>query len=115
MGGALATGVLAATLYGGNSAGADPAALPTTAGEAVQKMIDLSRESEQLNQQALGVQADLDAKLAIQRETDSKLAASTAVADTARGSAQIPADGGPRSDRRLPGCAHQPAVRRAGK
>ncbi|MFD0362542.1 NlpC/P60 family protein [Nocardia sp. GCM10030253] len=84
MGGALAAGVLAATLYGGSPAGADPAALPTTAGEAVQRMIDLSRQSEQLNQQALNVQADLDAKLAIQRDADAKLTASTEVADSAR-------------------------------
>jgi cell wall-associated NlpC family hydrolase len=84
VGGALASGVLAATLYGGSPAGADPTTLPTTASEAVQRMIDLSRESEQLNQQALGVQADLDAKLAIQRDLDGKLAVSTDAANAAR-------------------------------
>ncbi|MFQ6393822.1 NlpC/P60 family protein [Nocardia sp. KC 131] len=84
MGGAFAAGVLAATLYGGSPAGADPAALPTTAGEAVQRMVDLSRQSEQLNQQALDVQTDLDAKLVLQHEADVELAESTEVADHAR-------------------------------
>lgn len=68
----------------GGPAAADPAALPTTATEAIARMVDLSRQSEQLNQQSLTAQADLDAKLALQREADDKLAASTAVADAAR-------------------------------
>ncbi|MGW4774505.1 NlpC/P60 family protein [Nocardia sp. NPDC004278] len=84
MGGTLAAGVLAAALYSGSPAGADPAALPTTASEAVQRMIDLSRESEQLNQQALGAQADLDTKLAVLHEADAKLADATQTADAAR-------------------------------
>ncbi|MFI7001883.1 NlpC/P60 family protein [Nocardia sp. NPDC050175] len=85
MGGALAAGVLATTaLYGGSPAGADPVALPSTASEAVQRMIDLSRQSEQLNQQALDAQNDLDAKQVIQRDADAKLAASTDVVNRAR-------------------------------
>ncbi|APE38147.1 protein p60 precursor [Nocardia mangyaensis] len=68
----------------GGPAAADPAALPTTATDAIARMVDLSRQSEQLNQQSLTARADLDAKLALQREADDKLAASTAVADAAR-------------------------------
>ncbi|CAM4520808.1 NlpC/P60 family protein [Nocardia ninae] len=85
MGGVLAAGVLATTaLYGGGPAGADPVALPSTASEAVQRMIDLSRQSEQLNEQALVAQTDLDAKLAIQQDADTKLAASTELVHRAR-------------------------------
>ncbi|MGV9611293.1 NlpC/P60 family protein [Nocardia xishanensis] len=84
MSGVLAAGVLATALYGGGPAGADPVALPTTATEAVQRMVDLSRQTEQLNQQALAVQTDLDAKLVVQQEADAKLAAATEVADAAR-------------------------------
>lgn len=47
-------------------------------------MIDLSRQSEQLNQQALSAQADLDAKLDIKRDADAKLAASTEQLDAAK-------------------------------
>ncbi|MFR9774222.1 NlpC/P60 family protein [Nocardia sp. SC052] len=84
VGGTLAAGLLAAGLYGGGPAGADPVALPSTATEAVQRMIDLSRQSEQLNQQALGVEAELDAKLAVQRDADARLAASTDLVNHAR-------------------------------
>ncbi|MEU2254494.1 NlpC/P60 family protein [Nocardia xishanensis] len=84
MSGVLAAGVLATALYGSGPASADPVALPTTATEAVQRMVDLSRQTEQLNQQALAVQADLDAKLVVQQEADAKLAATTEVADAAR-------------------------------
>src|SRR5690606_26643050 len=82
----LAAGLLAAALYGGGPAGADPvpAPAPASATEAVQQMIDLSRQAEQLNQQALTAQADLDAKLAIQRDADAKVAAATAAVDAAR-------------------------------
>ncbi|WP_067844329.1 NlpC/P60 family protein [Nocardia lijiangensis] len=84
MGGVLAAGLLATALHASGPAIADPVALPTTASEAVQRMVDLSRQSEQLNQQALGVQADLEAKLSVQYEADAKLAAATEVADAAR-------------------------------
>ncbi|MCP2318215.1 NlpC/P60 family protein [Nocardia amikacinitolerans] len=77
-------GVLATALYASGPAVADPVALPSTASEAVQRMIDLSRQSEQLNQQALSAQDELDAKLAVQQEADAKLAATTEVADAAR-------------------------------
>lgn len=82
----LAAGLLAAALYGGGPAGADPvpAPAPASATEAVQRMIDLSRQAEQLNQQALTAQADLDAKLAIQHDADAKVAAATADVDAAR-------------------------------
>ncbi|MCP2299698.1 NlpC/P60 family protein [Nocardia amikacinitolerans] len=76
--------MLATALYASGPAVADPVALPSTASEAVQRMIDLSRQSEQLNQQALSAQDELDAKLAVQQEADAKLAATTEVADAAR-------------------------------
>ncbi|WP_081706264.1 NlpC/P60 family protein [Nocardia sp. CNY236] len=75
---------MAAGLCGGGSAGADPAALPGSATEAVQRMIELSRESEQLNQQALDVAAEFDTKLAEQRIAEADLAARTDVANRAR-------------------------------
>ncbi|MDO3649952.1 NlpC/P60 family protein [Nocardia mangyaensis] len=81
---ALSAAFLMCAAVTGGPAAADPAALPTTATEAIARMVDLSRQSEQLNQQSLTAQADLDAKLALQREADDKLAASTAVADAAR-------------------------------
>ncbi len=82
--GFLATGMTTAGLPSGPAALADPVALPSTASEAVQSMIELSRQSEQLNQQALGVQEDLDVKLAAQHAAEAELAARTAVADAAR-------------------------------
>lgn len=81
---ALAASVLAVTLWGGAPSSADPLAMPTTASEAVQQIVDLSRRTEQLNQQALGAQADLDAKLAVQRDAEAKLAGATAAVDAAR-------------------------------
>lgn len=61
-------------------AGADPAAnpvgaVPGTASEAVQKLVSLSRQSEKLNETALGAQADLDKKLSAQHEAERRLAA----------------------------------------
>ncbi|WP_460727944.1 NlpC/P60 family protein [Nocardia heshunensis] len=63
---------------------ADPVSAPTTAGEAVQRLIDLSRQSEQLNQQALNAQADLDAKVATQTTAEKKAADATATLDAAK-------------------------------
>jgi cell wall-associated NlpC family hydrolase len=45
--------------------------------------MDLSRESEQLNQQALTAQSDLDAKEAVARDADAKLDTATAAVDAA--------------------------------
>ncbi|QIS10889.1 protein p60 precursor [Nocardia arthritidis] len=86
MGAMFAAGVLATTLYGGGPAGADPAAMPApaSASDAIQRMIDLSRQSEQLNQQMLNAQADLDAKLAIQRDADGRLASATKAVELAK-------------------------------
>ncbi|MEV6325200.1 NlpC/P60 family protein [Nocardia sp. NPDC051787] len=84
MGATLAAGILATGLYGGGPAGADPVALPATATEAVQRMIDLSRQSEQLNQQALDAETELDAKIVVQRDAEAKLAAGTDMVDRAR-------------------------------
>jgi len=82
--GVFAVGILATGLSTGAPATADPVAMPSTASEAVQSMIDLSRQSEQLNQQALGAEEDLAAKLAVQQAADAELAARTAVVDAAR-------------------------------
>lgn len=84
MGATLAAGILTAGLCGGTPAGADPVALPATASEAVQRMIDLSRQSEQLNQQALDAETELDAKLVVQRDAEARLAATTDAVDRAR-------------------------------
>ncbi|MGQ4600525.1 NlpC/P60 family protein [Nocardia sp. R6R-6] len=84
MGATLAAGILTAGLCGGGPAGADPVALPATATEAVQRMIDLSRQSEQLNQRALDAETELDAKLVVQRDADAKLAATTDLVNRAR-------------------------------
>ncbi|MFC9999855.1 NlpC/P60 family protein [Nocardia sp. NPDC127526] len=64
VGGALAVGAIMIGSYGIGPATADPVAAPATAGEAVQRLMDLSRASEQLNQQALNAQIDLDNKIA---------------------------------------------------
>ncbi len=88
MGEALTVGALMVASYGTLGIGpatADPVAAPATAGEAVQKMIDLSRQSEQLNQQALNAQADLDTKLAAAADADQKAADAAAVLGAAKG------------------------------
>ncbi|GAA5058612.1 NlpC/P60 family protein [Nocardia callitridis] len=82
--GVVVAGVVATAVCGGSPAGADPEPLPTTASDAVQQMIDMSRQSEQLNEQALGAQADLEAKLGVQHDAEDKLAAATGVVDRAR-------------------------------
>ncbi|MFE3194447.1 NlpC/P60 family protein [Nocardia sp. NPDC059240] len=66
------------------SAMADPVSAPATAGEAVQRLIDLSRQSEQLNQQALNAQADLDTKVAAQTTAEKQAADATATLDAAK-------------------------------
>ncbi|MEV6070908.1 NlpC/P60 family protein [Nocardia sp. NPDC052001] len=63
---------------------ADPVAAPASAGEAVQRLIDLSRQSEQLNQQALNAQSDLDIKVAAAKDADSKAADAATALDAAR-------------------------------
>ncbi|MGW4243352.1 NlpC/P60 family protein [Nocardia sp. NPDC004722] len=63
---------------------ADPVSAPATAGEAVQRLIDLSRQSEQLNQQALNAQADLDAKVATQTTAEKRAADATAALEAAK-------------------------------
>ncbi|MFB8004655.1 NlpC/P60 family protein [Nocardia sp. NPDC056000] len=63
---------------------ADPVAAPASAGEAVQRLIDLSRQSEQLNQQALNAQSDLDTKVAAAKDADSKAADAATALDAAR-------------------------------
>ncbi|MCM6773370.1 C40 family peptidase [Nocardia sp. CDC159] len=73
-------------MFGGpvGGVGAEPVAVPNSASDAVQKLIDLSHQSEQLNQQALAAQEDLDAKQAVARDADAKLAAATAAVDAAQ-------------------------------
>ncbi|MEV0436718.1 NlpC/P60 family protein [Nocardia sp. NPDC050413] len=84
MAGALSATVLVCTAAVAGPSAADPVALPTTAGDAIARMVDLSRQAEAVNQESLTAQTELDAKLAVQRDVDAKLAAATAVADAAR-------------------------------
>ncbi|MFJ9366345.1 NlpC/P60 family protein [Nocardia sp. NPDC101769] len=63
---------------------ADPASAPASAGEAVQRLVDLSRQSEQLNQQALDAQSDLDTKAAAAGAADQRAAAAAATLDAAK-------------------------------
>ncbi|WP_067830113.1 C40 family peptidase [Nocardia inohanensis] len=85
VGGALAAGIIVVASGGAGPATADPVAAPASAGEAVQKLVDLSRQSEQLNQQALDAQTDLDNKLTIARDADAKAADAAAALESARG------------------------------
>ena len=82
--GTLSAAILVCAIYTAGPSGADPVALPTTATDAISRMVDLSRQSEQLNQLALTAQEDLDAKLALQREADDKVAVTSAVVEAAR-------------------------------
>ncbi|QIS19064.1 protein p60 precursor [Nocardia terpenica] len=84
VGGSLTAGALIFGVCAGGGASADPAAQPTSATDAVQRLIDLSHQSEQLNQQALGAQADLDAKQAVARDADAKLAGAGQAVDAAQ-------------------------------
>lgn len=82
VGGSLAAGALIFVANGG--AAADPAvAPPTSASDAVQKLITLSHQSEQLNQQALAAQEDLGRKQAVERDADAKLATADLAVDAA--------------------------------
>ena len=81
-GGVLAVGlsIMAIAGFPARSVCADPATAPAgvapaSASEAVQKLVTLSRQSEQLNEAALGAQADLDKKLGAQHEAERRLAA----------------------------------------
>ncbi len=84
MGGSLAVGALMFGAGAGGGAFAEPVTPPTSASDAVQKLIDLSHQSEQLNQQALGAQQDLDAKLGVERTADAKLTQANRVVDAAQ-------------------------------
>lgn len=75
--------IVIGTCAAGPAAG-DPVAAPATAGEAVQRLIDLSRQSEQLNQQALNAQTDLDTKVAAANAADIAAADAATVLDNAR-------------------------------
>ncbi|MBF6414676.1 NlpC/P60 family protein [Nocardia cyriacigeorgica] len=83
-GATITAALLTVALPGGGPVSADPATMPATASAAVQRLIDLSRESEQLNQQALGAQADFDAKLAVRRDAEAALATATDAVTAAR-------------------------------
>lgn len=71
---ALATGVLSLTLVGlpAGSAGADP--LVSNPTEALERLADLSRESEQTTEALHNAQIDLDGKQAAQRDAEARLA-----------------------------------------
>lgn len=77
-------GVIVVGGYGVGPAVADPVAAPATAGEAVQRLVDLSRQSEQLNQAALTAQADLDTKVTAAEAADTVAAAAAQTLDAAR-------------------------------
>ncbi|RMI29175.1 NlpC/P60 family protein [Nocardia stercoris] len=83
MGGTVAAGALlfSACVSG---AAADPAGPPTSASDAVARLMDLSHQSEQLNQQALAVQEDLNAKQAAADAADAKEAQTKQAADVAQ-------------------------------
>ncbi|MFJ4657848.1 NlpC/P60 family protein [Nocardia sp. NPDC088792] len=86
LGGALTAGalVIVGGTYGIVPAAADPAAAPANAGEAVQRLIDLSRQSEQLNQQALNAQSDLDTKVTAAQDAEQKAVDAAGVLDAAK-------------------------------
>ncbi|WP_081769211.1 C40 family peptidase [Nocardia nova] len=86
VGSSLAVGalVLGSAAIGPASADPAPAEQPTSAGDAVQKLIELSHQSEQLNQQALAAQGDLDAKQTVARDADAKLGAATQAVEAAK-------------------------------
>ncbi|SUA43071.1 Probable endopeptidase cgR_2070 precursor [Nocardia africana] len=86
VGGSLAVGALVFGASSGGLATADPAPAeqPATAGDAVQRLIELSHQSEQLNQQALAAQGDLEAKQGVARDADAKLATATQALDAAK-------------------------------
>lgn len=77
-GGVLAVGLSLVLLAGVTSAQADPPsgpdAAPANASDAVQRLVALSHQSDQLNDQALKAQEDLQRKQADQRAADKKLA-----------------------------------------
>ena len=86
IGSALAVGALSIALAGvpAGSATADPvAAVPNTASEAVQRLTDLSRQSEQLNEQLNNAKIDMDKKAAAQQAAEAKVGADQAVLDAA--------------------------------
>ncbi|WP_278265515.1 NlpC/P60 family protein [Nocardia sp. AG03] len=80
----LSGAIVVCAAYTAGPSVADPVAMPATATDAIARMIELSRQAEQLNQAALNAQTDLDAKLAVQQGADAQLGAATAVADAAR-------------------------------
>ncbi|MGX1810435.1 NlpC/P60 family protein [Nocardia sp. NPDC055321] len=84
VGGALTVGVLVIGSAATGPAVADPVAAPATAGDAVQRLIDLSRESEQLNQAALNAQTDLDNKIVAATAADTAAADAAGALDAAR-------------------------------
>nr|WP_280275422.1 NlpC/P60 family protein [Nocardia wallacei] len=83
VGGSLAVGVLMFGTCSGGGAGADPVAQPASASDAVQRLIELSHQAEQLNQQALAAQSDLEVKQGVARDADTKLAGATGAVDAA--------------------------------
>lgn len=73
---------LAAPLAG--PASADPVALPGNASEAMQRLNELSRESEQTNEALNRAKVDLEQKAAQQRDAEGKQAADQAALDAAK-------------------------------
>ncbi len=79
---ALLSLALAATPAG--QAAADPVALPGGASEAMQKLTDLSRQSEQTNEALNNARVELDKKLAVQKDSEARQIADKGVLDVAR-------------------------------
>ncbi len=84
VGGSLAVSALMFGAAGGGAWGEPANSPPTSASDAVQKLMAMSHQSEQLNQQALLAQEDLNRKQAVERDADAKLA----VADQAVNAAE---------------------------
>jgi peptidoglycan DL-endopeptidase CwlO len=87
LGGAVAVGLFAVALVGvpAGPAAADPVALPGNASDAVQKLTELARQSEQLNEAIHNAQIDLDRKVGAQKDAEAKQAADQRELDAAKG------------------------------
>ena len=76
LGRALAVGLLSVAMAGTPAlpAAADPAMLPDSSSEAVQKLVELARYSEQVTEALKDAQIDLDNKIAVQQAAEAKQA-----------------------------------------
>ncbi|KAA0023111.1 C40 family peptidase [Antrihabitans cavernicola] len=86
VGGVCAVAVLSIALAAtpASPAAADPVALPSNATEAMQRLTDLSRQSEQTNEALNKAKVDADQKAAQERDAEGKQAADQAAVDAAK-------------------------------